>query len=282
MDNQNDTLNRYYAKKNRRREKKKYAFYTMLVVFFVLLITILSLTVFFNINDIAVTGNEHYSAETIIKVSGLTEGQNLFRLNKFKIIEGMYKQLPYASKISIDRHLPVGIEIIIEECKPFLYVETNGTYCILDENLKVLENTDTAPENLPLVMGITPLETTPGSVLTDADEISSRLATLTSALKEHIGDNCVNEINAATAFEMSFTYQDRIKINVGTVENIDTKLKLTNYVIEENNSKENAHIDVSSGEMAYYRPVHDLNEEVEIKPETEAEETPEDSTKENE
>ncbi len=263
MDTNNEALKRYYNSKKKRKKRRKYAFYSMLTVFFVLLITMLSLTVFFNINDIAVTGNSYYSDSAVIKISGLEKGQNLFRMNKFRIIEGMYKQMPYASEITIDRHLPVGIEIIIKECTPYMVAQVGKEYCILDENLKVLEKTETAPEKLPLIVGVETDSAVVGEILTDANGVCDRLMKLTQSLKEYIGDASVTGIDVSSSYEVKFEYLDRLEVLVGTVENIDNKLELVKYVIDDNRSNERAVIDVSSGERAYYRSVVEKTEEEE-------------------
>lgn len=250
-----ETLNRYYSKKKKRKKRRKYAFYTLLTVFFVILITVLSLTVFFNISDIAVTGNSHYTSDEIIAASGMQVGQNLFRLNKFKVIKKLHEKMPYLSEITIDRHLPVGIEIIVNESVPFLCV-TDGEDClILDENLKVLEKVQTAPENMPVVTDLAVTNSAVGSVLTAENGADARLLALTVSLKENIGDDMVTAIDVTTSYKVTFEYMNRITVNVGTVENIDLKLKLVKHVIDENKSQENAKIDVSSGYRATYRSV---------------------------
>lgn len=254
MESSNDTLKRYYNKKKKRKQKRKFVFYSMLVVFFVLLITTLSLTVFFNINDIAVTGNNYYSAQTLIEASGLKHGQNLFRLNKFKIIDSMYEKLPYISELKIDRHLPVGIEIIVTECKPFVRLEQGSDFYILDRNLKVLEKTDTCPETLPPVTGIIPTSITVGKTLTDENGAANRLSALCASLDTHFHGVGVSAIDVSVSYDITFLYMDRIKVKVGTAENIPTKLQLAKYIVNENRSNEYAVLDVS-GEKAYYRPV---------------------------
>ena len=277
----NETLNRYYSKKKKRKKRRKYAFYTLLTVFFVILITVLSLTVFFNISDIAVTGNSRYTSEEIISASGMQVGQNLFRLNKFKVIERLHEKMPYLSEVTIDRHLPVGIEIIVTESTPYLAVSDGGSYLILDENLKVLEQTQTAPEDLPIVTDLALTNTEVGTVLTADSGADLRLAALTVSLKENIGDTAVTAIDVSTSYEVTFEYMGRITVNVGTVENIDKKLKLVKYVIDENKSQENAQIDVSSGTRAYYRSVDKIPKSETAEPET-TDDTSDSPEKENE
>lgn len=280
MDNKTDSLTRYYSKKKKRKERRKFAFYTVLTVLFIVATTILSLTVFFNISDIAVTANEHYTDAEIIAASGLTEGQNLFRLNKFKLIEKLKEKLPYLADVSVDRHLPVGIEIIVTEAKPYLTAGSGEEYYILDETLRVLEITDTQPENLPLVTGLSPSSAVLGDVITAENGEDTRLSALTAALKTHIGDDCVTAIDVTTSFDVTFEYQGRIKVLVGTVDGIDNKLQLVKYVIDENRSNEKAEIDISSGTRAYYRSV-DNRPEKEQEKDTDTEEKTDEKTEQN-
>lgn len=267
--------NRINVKKQRRQKRKKYAFYSVLMTFFVVLIAVVSLTVFFNVGEVIVTGNEYYSKAEIIEVSGLREGQNMFRLNKFKIIDNMCEKMPYLNNVSIDRHLPVKIEIIVEECKPYFYSEVEGKYYLLDENLKVLENVEQKPEKLPTVTGLENVAFEINKVITDENGVCSRLSMLCNALKENLGDDCVTGIDVSTSYEMKFTYQDRIEVIVGTAEKIDYKLELVKHVIQDNLSNEIATIDASSGTLAFYRSVE---QETEPEPEMETQNDSQDET----
>jgi len=267
MESQNPAIERYYNKKKKRKKRRKFMFYTLLFIFFVTVITVLSLTVFFNISDIAVTENAHYSDAEIIKASGLEKGQNLFTLNKFKIIEKMKEKLPYVREIVVDRHLPVGIEFIITETKPYMYIEHNGGYYLLDETLKVLDRVETQPENLPAVTGVTPQTLEIGKLFTAQNSLEQYLVSLSSALKEHIGDDCVTALSVLTLYDINFEYMGRVTVKVGTLDNIEKKLQLVKYVLDENKSNETAQIDVSSGVRAYYRAVDERGETVQTQPE---------------
>lgn len=71
--------------RRRKRKKRSYTLYYLLLLFFVLISGItLSVTVFFNIETIEVTGNKLHSSEEIIQQSGIEKGNNLFRINPEK------------------------------------------------------------------------------------------------------------------------------------------------------------------------------------------------------
>ena len=72
-------------------------------------------TVFFRVEDVTITGNSRYTSEEIQTASGIKTGDNLFHMNKFQIEEQMRHGLPYLEEVSIQRHLPNGVEILVKE-----------------------------------------------------------------------------------------------------------------------------------------------------------------------
>ncbi len=253
MSEQNQSLARYYAKKKKIKKRRAVVFYTILVTLLISVITVLSLTVFFNINKISVTGNDFYTDKQIIKVTGLKKGQNLFRLNKFKIIEHLKEQLPYLDTVEIDRHLPVSIEIKVAECEPFLAINTSKTSYLVDSSLKILEKTETPPTTLAQVKGFKVKNGEVGGYITDKNGAEKRLKQLCEELYKQFGTGKVTKIDIKTTYDIKVTYEDRVTIKLGTLENLEQKLSLVNYVLNENSKNEHAQIDVSSGTRAYYK-----------------------------
>ena len=252
---ENNTLTRYYTKKKRRKKRRKLMFYTLLTVFMVLVITVLSLTVFFNISRFEIEGNSHYSADEIIAASGLETGQNMFRLNKFDTIERIKSALPYVNDVNIRRRLPSGMTITVSESAPFAYINHQGGFYILDENLKVLEEAYEPAAGIPEIKGFAAESAQVGSQLTGGDGSEQTLIKLTQSMKENFGTENVTAINAGSIYELGFVYDGRVTVLLGSAERMNEKFKLTRYVIDENPSKEHAQIDVSSGKKAYYRSV---------------------------
>ena len=72
-------------------------------------------TVFFRVENIAVTGNSRYTQEEIVAASGIKPGDNLFHMNKFQIEGELKHGLPYLEEVSIDRQLPNGVTIGVKE-----------------------------------------------------------------------------------------------------------------------------------------------------------------------
>ena len=257
MQQQNQTLARYYSKKKKMKKRRRMAFFTLLVVLSIVVVAVLSLTVFFNIDSIKVEGVSHYSESEIITVSGLEKGQNLFRLNKFKILKKIKSQLPYVEEVTIRRNFlgKIGLVITVEETEPYMYVRDGRGYCLVDHNLKVLETVENKPENIASITGVKAENAKPGKQLTCKDGVEKHLLQLTPILHEHLGEGNVTEINITAVYDIRFVYEDRVTVMLGTLENIDQKVQLVQHVLDENSKSEHAEIDVSSGDTAFYKAV---------------------------
>lgn len=147
-----NSVERYYQKKKRRKKRAKMVFFGLLFVLMMLTLAILSVTVFFNAETILVEGNTHYTAEELLEVGGLNVGQNLFRLDKFEVIDQM-QTLPYVKTVTIKRKLPNTLTVKVVENQPVVWVRTETGAALLNEEYRVLElltlPADMLPEEVP-------------------------------------------------------------------------------------------------------------------------------------
>lgn len=137
------------------RKKKKIK---RIIKFLTLLILIIGGAIFalvspiFNIVNVQVNNNEQISAETIVSLSKLEIGQNIFRFNKSKTIREI-KTNPYVENITIKRKIPNKVEIVVEERKREFNIEFLNGYAYINNQGYILE----IPEqkiDLPVIQGI--------------------------------------------------------------------------------------------------------------------------------
>lgn len=133
-----NSVERYYQKKKRRKKRAKVVFFGLLFVLMMLTLVILSVTVFFNAETILVEGNERYSAQQLLETGGLEVGQNLFRLDKFEVIDQM-ETLPYVKSVTIKRKLPNTLTVKVVENQPVVWVFSGTGAALLNEEYRVLE-----------------------------------------------------------------------------------------------------------------------------------------------
>ncbi len=153
-----NSVERYYQKKKRRKKRAKVVFFGLLFVLMMLTLAILSVTVFFNAETILVEGNTRYTAEELLEIGGLKVGQNLFRLDKFEVMDQM-ESLPYVKTVTIKRKLPNTLTVKVVENQPVVWVRADTGAALLNEEYRVLELVTLPAEMLPAEESEEPEET---------------------------------------------------------------------------------------------------------------------------
>lgn len=144
MERQNLTRAEKRHKDNKKRKKRntfrKIMIWFAAIIAFAAVGTVLSLTVFFHIDTISVSGNEIYSKDEILAQCPIEIGENLFLSDTKNAKEMLEQNLPYIYNAEITRKLPYTIQIKITEATPQYSIKQDKTYILLDDNFKVLEN----------------------------------------------------------------------------------------------------------------------------------------------
>ena len=163
-------------------------------------------TVFFQVEQIEVSGNQRYTQEEIVAVTGIKAGDNLFRMNKFAIQDHVKEEMPYIEDILIRRRLPSTITVAVKEWgavaqvlpnpgwiapepeksedgeEVILPVATDKSW-LISVGAKVLEEAGAEDTRLK-ISGLTGLDTREGVALDVPEEEEKRLDAVISLLGE--------------------------------------------------------------------------------------------------
>lgn len=123
---------------------------------FLIILLICSIVVFlmspvFNIVGVEVVGQAQISPDTIISLSNIKIGENIFKYSK-RDITNRIKENQYIDSVKIKRKLPNVIEISVKERKTTFMVEYNNTYAYINNQGYILELTTTSKE-VPIIIG---------------------------------------------------------------------------------------------------------------------------------
>lgn len=257
MDAENAAVQNYYKKKKRRRRRRAVTFYALLLALVVVVAAVLSMTVFFNIENIEVEGCSKYTAQQIIEAGGVMEGQNLIRLDKGRIADGITSGLPYVLEVEINRRLPSTLVITVTETSARMYAMAGERAALLDSTLKVLELVDDVSDiSLTFLSGVTLADAEAGYPAQFEGDVSTPLTSLIEAVDKHLNPSALGEINLANLNDIVLTYDNRrLTIYIGSTDNIMNKLAMAAHIISQNPKSEVANIDVENVERAIYQPV---------------------------
>ena len=158
-------------------------------------------TVFFQVEQVEVSGNARYTQEEIVACTGIKPGDNLFRMNKFAIQDHVKEEMPYIEDILIRRRLPSTITVAVTEWDAVAQILPNENWVAPE-----VEEGETAPvatevswlisvggkllEQAPdgdgrmKVVGLTALDAREGIQISVPEEESGRLLSVVALMDE--------------------------------------------------------------------------------------------------
>lgn len=233
------------SKKQRQILKKKKRIKLMLK-FTALLIIIIAGIIFalvspiFNIEEIEVSNNDQINTETIISLSQLNLGQNIFKFNKNKINKNI-KTNAYIESVEIKRKLPNKVQIQIEERKQEYNVEFLNGYAYINNQGYILQISE-EKQSLPTIQGIS----TPDEQIVEGNRLNSEdleklevIIQIMNICKNYELDSKVTNIDISTKDEYTLYLEEEKKtIYLGDKSNLSNKMLYVQVIIEENRGKE--------------------------------------------
>lgn len=169
---------------------------------------------YFNVNEVVVVGNNTIPKEDIIKSTGVSFGQNVFKLNLIKV-QYQVKENPLFDKVHVKRCFPDKIEIHVEERKPSALLNIKGDlYLVSDDCVIFKKLSSVIYENLPIITNVNLRGVVLGSV---ADSFGLKtglkiLRDVKSVQPEFL--NCISEINVGNTQEIVVYTDNGTKLKV--------------------------------------------------------------------
>ncbi len=214
-------------RRKKRRSRGKIVLAVLLLVAVAVFIA-LSLTVFFNISQVKVKGDSRYTAEQIIKESGIRVGDNMFLLNDGKIEQILTEELPYLASVDLNRTLPDKLVIAVKEVKPEYAFNTDDGYLLVGNN-KALE----LVEELPAGVALIECETEDYEIgkTFSIGERSEVFQKVSEAIKDNSLSN-ITMIDINDTTKITLVYDNRLTLEFGSMEDLNKKMKKAVQIIK--------------------------------------------------
>lgn len=208
---------------------------------------VLSLTVLFKTQVYEVTGTSKYSESEIAEASGIGKGQNIFLAPKRSAEKRIKEKFPYVEDVHVGVKIPDTIKIGVEEAVEGYMIKMSDTeYLVVSTKGRILDKTDNKNLNkLPIFIGPKPVTGEIGDYVSYEDET---LVDMVDSITQTFADNGyqgITEIDATNMADISFTYDNRIKIKLGIPEDLNYKIRTAMTIIDENLDKNGS--DTSTG-----------------------------------
>lgn len=258
-----DEMKKEFEKKQRKRDKRlkriKFLFKLILLIGIVSgVIAFATCSPIFNIQNIEITNNKQLSPETIISLSELSVGQNIFKFWK-NDVENKIKSNAYIESVELKRVFPNKLQINIQEREPKFSVPVLGEYAYINTQGYILEITQNQL-NLPIITGISTKEEEikPGNRLNNKDLTELEIILkIISAMKENQLDKEVTSIDISNKNDyIIYMQNEKKKIHLGDGSNLSNKMLYVIAIINEEKGKEGeifANGDLNQKFKVYFR-----------------------------
>ena len=230
-------------KKRRMKNGMRNTLITLGVIAFVAVLSVVfSLTIFFNITTIKISGSGIYEPEEIAKACTIKTGDNLFMIDKERCAESIKSSYPYIDSVSIKRKLPATLEITVTDAKVFFAVaDSDKKYILLDNKLKVLEKgAAKKPKDAILIKDAKPKTANEGFTLEFNDETVSQCI---AKLADEINTMQISGITAIGCKNKNnnyIVYDGRITFELGSSDGLEKKINRGLAICEELDSHNNS------------------------------------------
>lgn len=207
-----------------------------------------SVSIFFKVDTVTVTGAQKHSAWSVAEASGVRKGDSLLFFGRSKAAGKIKLALPYVDTVRFEVKLPGTVNIIVEE-KPVAYAlqAQNGSWWLMTSDGKIAGETpaETA-QQYACITGITlaapavgssavaaePQQTGETVTTTAADRLRVALSVLTQVETYELFDR-ITELNVSDLFDLRLYCGPSLRIDLGDMNDLSDKMSSLKGALEQ-------------------------------------------------
>lgn len=220
---------------NRRSRRGRFSFlYKLLCLALIAGAIVAALAVFFKADHLEITGNSRYSVQQIREASGVSEGDNLYLMNKYAVARRIQAALPYVETVNIHRRLPDTLCISVTECRHLVSLEQEGKIWIISDGGRIVDCVTQAPSGAVAVTGIALTGPQIGDLATTDETYDAPWQNLLAILQQLRNKGMMQDVQAVhleNADLITLRYLDRFDVQIPWNADFDYKLDFLAAVV---------------------------------------------------
>ena len=204
-----------------------------IIICIVAFIFVLLFTPIFTVKNIRVAGNEKIESETIINMSGISNGENIFKTD-FAQVKKNISKVSYVDTVNVKMKFPDTIIITVTEAKPSAYINFIGSYVAISEMGKILDIKDNFEEiDKPIVYGVKVNSFEIGTqVITDDQHRAELLYLMLNQINLSGIVDKIQYLDISDTDNITMTLRNKISVKFGNTDSIKYKISYLKSVLD--------------------------------------------------
>lgn len=188
---------------------------------------ILARSSLFEVREIKVQGNVSLNRDQIVSISGLSPGENIFRINLQSASEKL-RVIPMIKNVDMARRLPATVQIRVEERKPVALLPVEAGFIQIDGEGVYIQKGDIGQDQLPVITGVQFPAPVPGGKIV-SEGLDLALAVVKGVPAQLLPQ--LSEINAQGDQAVIYTL-DGTRCRLGVSEDLEQKGEVLMEVLD--------------------------------------------------
>jgi cell division protein FtsQ len=214
--------------------------------------------VFFQVEEIEVTGNGKYTDIYIEGLADIPEETHMLMLDEEKIKENIEEAEPYLEVLNVRKKLPKTVAIEVKERQPKTLIAYANSYLLTDTDANVLEILDALPEDnhMPVINGFSIGAVALGKQIATEDTFKiTVMGEILTAFENRQLTESIDQIDLSDINNIRLVSSDGLSIKFGQSDNVVDKIKWIDKMLPTLNKegRTTGVLDVSSGTFAVYK-----------------------------
>lgn len=220
-----------------------------LVIFILLATTVVILGLklpYFNISKITVQNNLNIPKESIIDISKIQNGNNIFYFDS-NLAKSLLLKNEYIENVSIKRILPSTINIDVDERKITYFYNDKGKYLVIGTDGVLIEKrNDIISMKLASLLGFEFSKSEVGKKLKcNENRKFDAINQIGELILNNNSNHIITKVDVSDVLNIN-VYFDNICVKIGSIENVKNKLNMAINILSQNALKgSKGYIDVS-------------------------------------
>ena len=238
MANQRNSARRRSRRRRRSREPHTGVAGKLLIMLAIVAAIVLGVAIFFRVRTVDVQGNNIYSKEQIVSVSGVEAGDNLLTLNRSSVTANIKVRLPYVQEVSVGLILPDTVVIQVQESElACLVLSENGGSWYLNTGGRVLgSSVDGFTGQVVELTGFTLSDPQPGADAVASEAQSGNLEAALEIVRYMEGTGLIEQVtsvNTELLYDIELYCGEQYLVRLGGTEDLEYKLTYLKAVLEQ-------------------------------------------------